>query len=114
MSYPTARLVWHCPFICLFSSSNGNLDDSDFCEYQLLRLDGESNVSDDLVKNEVTIEQTPDFISWDNWKEENRKGIDCKVIIQKENNKIIMQTENLGLKIRSESTIFYFHKISIK
>ena len=105
VSYPTARLVWHCPFICLFSSSNGKLKDSDFCEYQLLRLDGESNVSDERVKNEVFVEQTENFKSWDNWKEENKKGLDCKVTIEKQNNKIIMQTENFGLKIKSESTI---------
>ncbi|MBO4727247.1 MAG: hypothetical protein J5631_02345, partial [Spirochaetaceae bacterium] len=105
VSYPTARLVWHCPFICLFSSSNGKLEDSDFCEYQLLRLDGESNVSDGRVKNEVFVEQTENFKSWDNWKEENKKGLDCKVTIEKQNNKIIMQTENFGLKIKSESTI---------
>ena len=105
MSYPTARLIWHCPFICLFSSSNGKLDDSDFCEYQLLRLDGESDPSDERVKNEVSVEQTTNFKSWENWKEENRKGLDCKITIKKENNKIIIQTENLGLKIKSESVI---------
>ena len=105
MSFPTARLVWHCPFICLFSSSNGRLDDSDFTEYQLLRLDGESNVSDEHVKNEVFVEQTPNFKGWDNWKEENKKGLNCKVTIGKKDNKIIMQTENLGLKIKSESII---------
>ena len=105
MSYPTARLVWHCPFICLFSSLNGKLDDSDFCEYQLLRLDGESNVSDEHVKNEVSVEQTQNFRGWDYWKEENKKGLECKVTIEKQDNKIIMQTDNLGLKIKSESII---------
>ena len=105
MSYPTARLIWHCPFICLFSSSNGKLDASDFCEYQLLRLDGESDPSDERVKNEVLVEQTESFKGWDFWKEENRKGLDCKISIKKENNKIIIQTENLGLKIKNESVI---------
>ena len=105
MSYPTARLVFHCAFLCLFSSSNGRVSESDFSEYQLLRLDGESNVSDETVKNEVSVERTKDFKGWDDWKEENKKGLDCKVIIKRENNKIIMQTENLGLKIKSESTI---------
>ena len=105
MSYPTARLVWHCPFICLFSSSNGKLEASDFSEYQLLRLDGESNVSDSRVTNEVFVEHTENFKGWENWKEENKKGLDCKIIIKKEKNRIIMQTENLGLKIKSESTI---------
>ena len=105
MSYPTARLIWHCPFICLFSSSNGKLDDPYFCEYQLLRLDGESDPSDERVKNEVLVEQTECFKGWETWKEENRKGLDCKISIKKENNKIIIQTENLGLKIKSESVI---------
>ena len=49
--------------------------------------------------------QTPNFKGWDNWKEENKKGLDCKVTIGKKDNKIIMQTENLGLKIKSESII---------
>ena len=105
MSFPTARLVFHCPFLCLFSSGDERLNSPDFCEYQLLRLDGESKVSDELAKNEVRVERSEDFKNWDHWKEENKKGLDCKVIIKKENNKITMQTEDCGLLIKSETTI---------
>ncbi|MBQ6232642.1 MAG: HD-GYP domain-containing protein, partial [Clostridia bacterium] len=42
MSLPTARLVWHCPFISVFSSDDGRVNGANFREYMLLRLDGEN------------------------------------------------------------------------
>ncbi len=105
LSLPTARLVWHCPFISVFSSDDGQVNGRAFREYMLLRLDGENWESDEHVKNEVKVVRQESFAGWNDWKEKNKQGIDCQVIIQREKNCIIMQTENLGISIQSVTTI---------
>ena len=37
--------------------------------------------------------------------EKNKEGLDCFVEIHRENNKVILQTENSGIRIYSISTI---------
>ena len=105
MSLPTARLVWHCPFISVFSSEGGQVNGRDFREYMLLRLDGENWESDDHVENRVQVEQRSSFVGWNAWKDENRKGLDCAVKIERDKNVITMRTENLGIAIHSVTTI---------
>ncbi|MBO4325417.1 MAG: HD domain-containing protein, partial [Lachnospiraceae bacterium] len=41
VSLPTARLIWHCPYIVLYWSENGEVKGSNAREYGLVRLDGE-------------------------------------------------------------------------
>ena len=105
MSLPTARLVWHCPFISVFFSDDGRVNGANFREYMLLRLDGENWESDDHVHNRVQVEQRADFAGWNAWKDENKKGLDCAISIKKDRNVITMQTENLGIAIHSVTTI---------
>ena len=105
MSLPTARLVWHCPFISVFSSDDGKVNGMNFREYMLLRLDGENWESDDHVNNKVQVEQRAGFAGWNAWKDENKKGLDCAISIKKDKNVITMQTENLGIAIHSVTTI---------
>lgn len=105
MSLPTARLVWHCPFICVFTSADGRVSGADFREYILLRLDGENWESDVHVENQVLVSQQAGFKGWNVWKEENKKGLDCVVKIKRDGNVITMQTENLGVAIHSATTI---------
>ena len=105
MSLPTARLVWHCAFISVFSSADGRVNGRGFREYILLRLDGENWGSDEHVENNVVVEKRPDFVGWDEWKERNKQGLDCVVTIRREKNQITMQTENLGISIHSTTTI---------
>ena len=61
-SLPTARLVWHCPFVTLFTSEDGAVNGPGFREYLLLRLDGENRDSDDHADNQVQIQHSP--TSW--------------------------------------------------
>ncbi|SFD14955.1 HD domain-containing protein [Ruminococcus albus] len=105
MSYQTARLVWHCPYFCLFYSSDGNVYGSEYREYLLLKLNGENWDSAEDVDNKITVEQKNDFEGWTAWLEKNKLGIDCTVTIKRVDNKIIMQTENLGIALHSVSTI---------
>ena len=105
ISLPTARLVWHCPFISVFSSDDGRINGANFREYILLRLDGENWESDAHVENKVQVMQQAGFAGWNAWKDENKKGLDCVVKIQRNGSVITMQTENLGIAISSVTTI---------
>ncbi len=105
MSLPTARMVWHCAYICVFSSDDGKVKGKNFREYMLLRLDGENWESDDHVENKVQVKQKAGFEGWNVWKDENKKGMDCVVTIERNANVISMQTENLGISINSVTTI---------
>ncbi len=105
MSYPTARLVWHCPYFCIFSSKNGQVGGEKYREYLLLKMDGENWESEEKVVNEVQIDHTGDFSGWENWMDKNKQGIDCKLKIRREGKMIFMKTENLGVSVNSISTI---------
>ena len=105
MSLPTARMVWHCAFISVFSADDGRVNGANFREYMLLRLDGENWESDEHVENRVQVEQRENFGGWNAWKDENKKGLDCIVKINRDKNVITMQTENLGIAISSVTTI---------
>ena len=104
-SLPTARLVWHCPFIDVFSSDDGSVNGANYREYILLRLDGENWESDEHAENQVRINQQDDFGGWNFWKEKNKQGLDCTVTIRRKKNRITMKSENLGISIHSETTI---------
>ncbi len=104
-SYPTARLVWHCPYFCIFYSQNGQLDGKNYREYLLLKMDGENWESEERVDNDVKVEQGPDFEGWQTWIEQNKQGLDCTIMIRRQDNKVIMQTENLGIAINSVTTV---------
>ncbi|HAG70493.1 MAG TPA: histidine kinase [Lachnospiraceae bacterium] len=105
MSLPTARLVWHCPYISLYSAAGGDRSSEDYREYMLLRVNGEDWSSDEHADNTISIEHLDSFEGWETWKEKNRQGIDCTVKIKRENNRITITTENLGIAIKSVTTI---------
>ncbi|MCR4591133.1 MAG: HD-GYP domain-containing protein [Lachnospiraceae bacterium] len=104
-SLPTARLVWHCPYVSVFSSSDGQRNGEGFREYILLRIDGEDWSSDEHVRNEIHVEQHNDFVGWEEWKNRNMQGLDCVVEIKRDKNVISIETENLGIAINSVTTI---------
>ena len=104
-SLPTARLIWHCPFITLFTSEDGRAAGDSFREFLLLRLDGENWESDKHAENEVHIDHTRSFPGWTVWKETNKSGMDCTVMIRRDGNRVTMETENLGIAIDTVTTI---------
>jgi hypothetical protein len=104
-SLPTARLVWHCPFVSIYTSADGTVNGEGYREFLLLRLDGENWESDEHVKNDVHIDHTRDFPGWNAWKDANRQGIDCEVSIRREGNRVTIRTENLGIVLNSLTTI---------
>ncbi len=104
-SLPTARMVWHCPFVSVFSSNDAKVNGEGFLEYLLLRLNGENWESDEHVENKVQFRHTEAFSDWNVWKEKNKEGLDYTVRIERIENKIIIETETLGVAIRSVTTI---------
>jgi len=100
MSLPTARLIWHCPYIVLFHSEDGEVGGKDYREYAVVRLDGENWESEGNVKCQIIANREDDFEDWDAWKKGNRAGYDCTVNFGWEKNKIIVSTRNLGLSVK--------------
>ena len=107
-SLPMARLVWHCPFICLFTSEDRRVEGKGYSEFALIRLDGENWHTDDRVVNETKVQITDAFPGWEEWKNKQRQGMDCRVEILRDPKIITVQTENFGISIHSEISIHDF------
>ena len=104
-SLPTARLIWHCPFVCIFTSSNGKVTDEDYKEFALVRLDGEVWETGDYASNEVIINKNDRFDGWDHWKKLNKDGFDCHVSLKRDGKTITVITENGGILLKSITKI---------
>lgn len=104
-SLPTARLIWHCPFVCIFTSSNGKVTDEDYREFALVRFDGEVWETGDFASNEVIISKNDKFDGWDNWKQINKDGFDSHVSIRRNGKTITVITENGGIFLKSTTKI---------
>jgi hypothetical protein len=104
-SLPTARLVWHCPYVSLYTSKDGKVNGEGYREFLLQRLDGESWESNAHAKNEARIEHTHRFPGWSAWKDVNKQGIDFEVLIRRDGNCVEMETETLGISIFNQTTI---------
>ena len=105
MSLPTARLVWHCPYITIYYSDNGQVDGPGFREFVLIRPDGENWESDEGAGNRIMVNMNNDFGGWDEWKKRNKKGMDYTFSLKKEGNKVTVNTLNLGLLVISITEI---------
>ena len=102
MSLPTARLVWHTAFIDIFTSDNKMINGPNYKEFALIRLDGEYwDDSGGLSENLMEVAQKDAFTGWDDWKENNKKGMDCTVRFLRRDNRITTMTENAGIAIRN-------------
>lgn len=105
MSLPTARLVWHCPYVSIFSSADGKVNGPDFHEYALIRLDGENWDSDDYATNSFTINKIDDNYDWNTWKAKNKEGMDCSVSLKRKGNTITFNSTNLGIDVTNVTTL---------
>jgi len=104
-SLPTARLIWHCPFVCIFTSSDGKVTAPDYREFALCRLDGEVWETGDFARNEVIVNKNDDFNGWDYWKKINKEGMDCHVKIVRNGKLITLVTENAGIFLKCNTAI---------
>ena len=105
MSLPTARLIWHCPFFCIFSSDDGKINGPNYHEYSLIRLDGENWATGDYSTNKTTLVYTQEFTNWDSWKDINKAGLDVTAYIERNGNQVTLKTKNVGIDIDNVTTI---------
>lgn len=98
---PTARLVWHCPFIDIFCSDDGKVNGENYRDLAFMRFDGESWPCDDNCLLELNVNHGESFGGWDAWKEYNRNGFDAVVSFEVNDNRITVITENAGVFIRN-------------
>ena len=105
MSLPTARLIWHCPYFCIFSSDNGKVNGPNYREYSLIRLDGENWAPGDYSTNKTNINHTDEFTDWVAWKEVNKAGLDVEASFEKTGNLITLITKNKGIEIHNVTKI---------
>lgn len=105
-SLPTARLVWHCPYIVLFSSDNGHFDGPNCRKYSMLKINGENDGPNEHANTAINLKKKDAFKGWDAWKEYNKQGFDSHVTIEKvHNGEYKVRTENMGLDIETTTSI---------
>lgn len=105
MSLPVASLVWHCPYILLYTSDDGSVGGPNYKELNLIKLDGEDQGDSEYAKNRFIMKKTKDFPGWDAWKEANKEGINCEVLLEKKGDHVVLKTENLGISIENTTII---------
>lgn len=105
MSLPSANLVWHCPYLLLYTSDDMKVMGRGYKEYALIRLDGEVQGGGDFADNKTEVEKGEDFTNWESWKKLNRKGFECTVGFAWIKNKLITETVNGGISITNITTV---------
>ena len=98
---PTARLVWHCPFIDIFCSDDGIVNSKSYRDLAFMRFDGEFWECDPDASAKLNVTKTEAFKDWDTWRKYNCDGFDAEVSFRYEDNKITIITENAGIAIRN-------------
>ena len=102
---PTARLVWHCPFIDIFCSDDGKVNGDSYRDLAFLRFDGEAWECDPNCSMKLNVNTLETFEGWDAWKKRNQEGFDAVVTFKVEDNKITTITENAGISIRNTAIL---------
>ncbi len=102
---PTARLVWHCPYINIFYSDDGMVNGPNYKDYSLMRLDGECWEAHQECSINLFTNKNDDFQGWDEWKQFIKDGFECTVSFERKDNKVTVRTENGGIYIRNISEI---------
>ena len=105
MSLPTARLLWHCPFVILFYSENGEVGGPGFKEFALMRMDGEGWELHEGVVSKISVNKEENFEGWDTWKARQKEGVDCRIQIERKENTITVITQNEGIVLKNVTRI---------
>lgn len=106
MTLPGANLVWHCPYVLVYSSDNGNVRGPNYREYAMIKINGENEVSDEFAQNRFVMKRSDAFPGWEKWKKTNKKGMEVRVSIDKKGSQILFKTENLGISIENTTRIY--------
>ena len=104
-SLPIAKLVWHCPFVVLYDSTDGSVHCEDYREFSLIRFDGEDCPYTEYAVNQTETVRTEEFGSWEEWKSRNKKGLDCEVVLKRRGDTILTEFTHAGLKTKTTTRI---------
>lgn len=104
-SLPSSSLAWHCPYVLLYSSDDGTVNGDGYIEYALIKIHGEASFDKNNAENKFYMKKKDKFPGWEEWKKVNKKGMECEVELQCRKNKIILMTENLGIRIENETIV---------
>ena len=105
MSLPIADFVWHCPYVVLFDADNGRVKGRNYHGYALIKINGEIEEKYDYATNNFVMKRKESFPGWDTWKETNKAGMECTIIVERKGNRIVTTTENLGVYIENTTII---------
>ncbi len=105
MSLPGASLVWHCPYIVIYSSDDGQVDGENYRKFASVTLNGENDGTDEHAENRFIMKKNENFKGWENWKAVNKKGMDCELSLERKGNRVVLKTENLGIHIENTTII---------
>ena len=105
VSLPSASLVWNCPYVLLYSSDDGSVGGPGYTEFNVIKLDGENEGDKEFADNRFTMKKTEDFKGWDAWKEANKKGLNCEVLLERKKDHITLKTKNLGIEIENTTIL---------
>lgn len=106
MTLPSANLVWHCPYIVLFTSKDGNVHSESYIEYVLIKLNGEYEDGGKYAQNQFAMKKNDMFTGWADWRTNNIEGMEFSVNLLKRGNKVILKAENMGIEIENTTTIW--------
>ncbi|MBO4882000.1 MAG: HD domain-containing protein [Lachnospiraceae bacterium] len=104
MSLPGANLVWHCPYIVLFTSKDGKMYGEDYREFALIKLNGECEKEEGKITNRFTMKKLSEFPGWDAWKEANKKGLEYRVSFSRRSRYVTITSETLGIYVENTTT----------
>ena len=105
MSLPGASLVWHCPYIVIYSSDDGQVNGENYRKFASVTINGENDGTDEHAENRFIMKKTENFKGWENWKAVNKKGMDCEISLERKGNRVVLKTENLGIHIENTTII---------
>lgn len=105
MSLPSSNLVWHCPYIVIYTSDDKRVNGANYKEFALIKLNGEISTDENVAENKFSMKKKDIFPGWDVWKEQNKVGMECSVSIVRKGNNISLSTENMGILIDNVTTI---------
>ena len=105
MSLPGADFVWNCPYIIIFSASDGCVGGKDYVEYAAIKINGEIDETNQNAVNRFVMKKQDTFPGWEAWKEINRRGLDCEILLERKGNRILFITDNLGIHIENTTTV---------
>ena len=105
MSLPGAHLIWHCPYVVIFGSDDGEVNGKNYREYGLVKFYGENECDTKYARNSITVKKTPEFQGWDVWRNQNREGLECRINLRRKKDRIMLNTKVMGIEIENTTVI---------